>query len=167
MGVGWGSAHSHTGLSSVFGNLLWYTRCIGWGLPNREASSPVCEAFSFGELSMTKSFNRTAVYAVFNQADKSSVSFAEQLLALGIGSRADARPLAMDWASKKYNVALKEGQRGTTFVKVDTDAERAMNRVLQLQCCASCSACGWISHRYAAHVVHLRSESHLVARIHR
>ena len=81
---------------------------------------------------MTKSFNRTAVYAVFNQADKSSVSFAEQLLALGIGSRADARPLAMDWASKKYNVALKEGQRGTTFVKVDTDAERAMNRVLQV-----------------------------------
>ena len=81
---------------------------------------------------MTKSFNRTAVYAVFNQADKSSVSFAEQLLALGIGSRTDARPLAMDWASKKYNVALKEGQRGTTFVKVDTDAERAMNRVLQV-----------------------------------
>lgn len=81
---------------------------------------------------MTKSFNRTAVYAVFNQADKSSVSFAEQLLALGIGSRADARPLAMDWASKKYNVALKDGQRGVTFVKPDTDAERAMNRVLQV-----------------------------------
>jgi nucleoid-associated protein YgaU len=81
---------------------------------------------------MTKSFNRIAVYAVFNQADKSSVSFAEQLLALGIGSRTDARPLAMEWASKKYNVALKEGQRGTTFVKVDTDAERAMNRVLQV-----------------------------------
>jgi len=81
---------------------------------------------------MTKSFNRVAVYAVFNQADKLSVSFAEQLLALGIGSRSDARPLAMEWASKKYNVALKEGQRGTTFVKVDTDAERAMNRVLQV-----------------------------------
>jgi hypothetical protein len=81
---------------------------------------------------MTKSFNRVAVYAVFNQADKSSVSFAEQLLEQGIGSRADARPLAMEWASKKYSVALKEGQRGMTFVKPDTDAERAMNRVLQV-----------------------------------
>ena len=81
---------------------------------------------------MTKSFNRDAVYAVFNLADKSSASFAEKLLALGIGSRTDARPLAMEWASKKYSVAIKEGQRGMTFVKRDTDAERAMNRVLQV-----------------------------------
>ena len=81
---------------------------------------------------MTKSFNRTAVYAVFNQADKSSVSFAEQLLALGIGSRADARPLAMEWASKKYSVKTKMGQRGLTFVKRDTDAERACDRVLAI-----------------------------------
>ena len=81
---------------------------------------------------MTKSFNRVAVFAVFNDADKSSASFAERLLALGIGSRADARPLAMEWASKKYGVAIKEGQRGMTFVKRDTDAERAMNRVLQV-----------------------------------
>jgi len=81
---------------------------------------------------MTKSFNRVAVFAVFNDADNESASFAEQLLALGIGSRADARPLAMEWASKKYNVAIKEGQRGMTFVKRDTDAEKAMNRVLQV-----------------------------------
>lgn len=81
---------------------------------------------------MTKSFNRVAVYAVFNEADKSSASFTERLLAEGIGSRADARPLAMEWASKKYSVAIKEGQRGMTFVKRDTDAERAMNRVLQV-----------------------------------
>jgi hypothetical protein len=81
---------------------------------------------------MTKSFNRDAVFAVFNVADKSSASFAEQLLALGIGSRSDARPLAMEWASKKYKVAIKEGQRGMTFVKRDTDAEKAMNRVLQV-----------------------------------
>ena len=81
---------------------------------------------------MTKSFNRVAVYAVFNEADKSSASFTERLLAEGIGSRADARPLAMERASKKYSVAIKEGQRGMTFVKRDTDAERAMNRVLQV-----------------------------------
>ena len=90
------------------------------------------EAFLFGVLIMTKSFNRVAVYAVFDVADKSSASFAEQLLALGIGSRSDARPLAMEWASKKYKVAIKEGQRGMTFVKRDTDAEKAMNRVLQV-----------------------------------
>ena len=81
---------------------------------------------------MTKSFNRVAVYAVFNEADKSSASFTERLLAEGIGSRADAKPIAIEWASKKYGVAIKEGQRGLTFVKRDTDAERAMNRVLQV-----------------------------------
>jgi hypothetical protein len=81
---------------------------------------------------MTKSFNRVAVYAVFDLADKESASFAESLMSLGIASRSDARPLAMEWASKKYKVALKNGQRGTTFVKRDTDAERAMNRVLQV-----------------------------------
>ena len=81
---------------------------------------------------MTKSFNRVAVFAVFNDADNSSASLAERLLALGIASRADARPLAMEWASKKYGVAIKDGQRGMTFVKRDTDAERAMNRVLQV-----------------------------------
>ncbi len=81
---------------------------------------------------MTKSFNRVAVFAVFNDADKSSASFAVRLMELGIASRSDARPLAMEWASKKYNVAIKEGQRGMTFVKRDSDAEKAMNRVLQV-----------------------------------
>ena len=119
-------------MSRVFDNPSWYTRCIGW-----EASqsvrfpSPVCEVFLL-ELIMTKSFNRVAVFAVFNDADKSSASFAERLLTLGIASRADARPLAMEWASKKYSVAIKEGQRGMTFVKRDTDAEKAMNRVLSV-----------------------------------
>ena len=81
---------------------------------------------------MTKSFNRVAVYAVFDLADKSSASFAERLLAEGIGSRADAKPLAIEWASEKYEAKLKNGQRGVTFVKRNTDAERAMNRVLQV-----------------------------------
>jgi hypothetical protein len=80
---------------------------------------------------MTKSFNRVAVFAVFNDADKSSASFAERLLALGIGSRADARPLAMEWAAKKHGVAIKQGQRGATLPR-DSAAERAMNRVLQV-----------------------------------
>jgi hypothetical protein len=81
---------------------------------------------------MTKSFNRNAVYAVFNLADKSSASFAEQLLEQGIASRAEAKPFAMTWASEKYEAKLKDGQRGVTFVKRNTDAEKAMNRVLQV-----------------------------------
>ena len=57
---------------------------------------------------MTKSFNRNAVYAVFNLADKSSASFAEQLLEQGIASRAEAKPFAMTWASEKYEAKLKD-----------------------------------------------------------
>lgn len=82
---------------------------------------------------MTKSFNRVAVYAVFNDADKSSASFAVRLMELGIASRAEAKPFAMDWASKNHNdEPIKMGQRGMTFVKRDTNAERAMNRVLEV-----------------------------------
>jgi nucleoid-associated protein YgaU len=81
---------------------------------------------------MTKSFNRNAVYAVFNLADKSSASFTEKLLEQGIASRAEATPFAMEWASEKYEAKLKDGQRGKTFVKRNTDAERAMNRVLSV-----------------------------------
>jgi hypothetical protein len=99
---------------------------------SRSYASHVARFFLLEIFIMTKSFNRVAVFAVFNDADKSSASFTERLLALGIGSRADARPLAMEWASKKYGVAIKDGQRGLTFVKRDTDAERAMNRVLQV-----------------------------------
>jgi hypothetical protein len=76
--------------------------------------------------------NRKAIYAVFNFADSSSASCAERLLALGIASRAEAAPLAMEWASTKYREALKQGQRGTTFVRRNTDAERAMYRVLEV-----------------------------------
>ena len=82
---------------------------------------------------MTKSFNRVAVYAVFDLADKSSASFAERLMSLGIASRAEARPHAIEWASKKYsNEPIKQGQRGLTFVKRDTNAERACDRVLEV-----------------------------------
>ena len=81
---------------------------------------------------MTKSFNRPAVFAVFNDADKSSASFAVRLMELGIASRAEAKPFAMEWAAKKHNETIKMGQRGMTFVKRDTNAERAMNRVLEV-----------------------------------
>ena len=81
---------------------------------------------------MTKSFNRPAVFAVFNDADKSSASFAVRLMELGIASRAEAKPFAMEWAAKKHNETIKQGQRGATFAKRDSAAERAMNRVLEV-----------------------------------
>lgn len=77
-------------------------------------------------------FDKQAVFAVFTDADNSSASFADRLLALGVGDRATARPLAMEWAAKKHKETIKQGQRGLTFAKRDSAAERAMNRVLQL-----------------------------------
>lgn len=77
--------------------------------------------------------NRKDIYAVFTDADNQSASFAERLMELGIASRAEAKPFAMEWASKKHNnEPIKQGLQGMTFVKRDTAAERAMNRVLSL-----------------------------------
>lgn len=76
--------------------------------------------------------NRNAIYRIFDLADNSSASFAEQLLALGIASRSDARPFAMEWASKKHREPMKNGQRGLTFTRRGTAAEQAVTRVLQV-----------------------------------
>ncbi len=85
------------------------------------------------------SFNKQAIFAVFKDADDSSASFADRLFKLGVADRATARPLAMEWAlshaqSKKLDAGVKlvKGQRGLTFSKRDTAAERMMNRVLGL-----------------------------------
>jgi hypothetical protein len=82
---------------------------------------------------MTLAINRKAIYAVFTDADNESASFAVRLMELGIASRAEAKPFAMEWASKKNgNEPIKQGLQGPTFVKRDTAAERAMNRVLSV-----------------------------------
>lgn len=80
---------------------------------------------------MNATINKSAVFAVFNDADTSSASFADRLFALGIGDRATAKPLAMEWAAKKYRVAIEKGQRGDKLPR-DSAAEKAMNRVLSL-----------------------------------
>lgn len=72
---------------------------------------------------------KASAFAVFNKADNSSVEFLSQLLPLGIASRTDAKPLVIEWASKKYNCKPYEGQRGLTF-KQGSTARMAMNRVL-------------------------------------
>jgi hypothetical protein len=82
-----------------------------------------------GVHTMSKAINTVAIYAVFNDADNQSASFAERLMALGIDSRAAAKPFAIEWAAAKYNVSVVEGQRGAKLPR-DSAAEKAMNRVL-------------------------------------
>lgn len=77
----------------------------------------------------TFTINTKAINAVFTDADNKSASFTERLLALGIASRADAKPFAMKWAAEKYNVAIEQGARGEKLPR-DSAAEKAMNRVL-------------------------------------
>ena len=72
---------------------------------------------------------KASAFAVFNKADNSSVEFLSQLLPLGIASRADAKPLVIEWAEKKYECKPYMGQRGMTF-KQGSTARMAMNRVL-------------------------------------
>jgi len=72
---------------------------------------------------------KAQAFAVFNKADASSVQFLSELLELGIGSRTDAKPLVIEWASAKYKCKPYKGQRGMTF-KQGSTARMAMNRVL-------------------------------------
>ena len=56
-----------------------------------------------------KAINTIAINAVFEAVDNSSTSFTERLLVLGVCTRAIARPFAMQWAAKKYNVQVVKG----------------------------------------------------------
>jgi hypothetical protein len=73
---------------------------------------------------------KASAFAVFNKADNSSVEFLSELLPLGIASRADAKPLVIEWAEAKYKCKAFKGQRGMTFPQGST-ARMAMNRVLE------------------------------------
>lgn len=73
-----------------------------------------------------------AACEVFELADNSSVSFAKKLSVLGLGTREDAKPIAMAWAAQKYNEAIVQGQRGAKLAKTNSAAERAMYRVLDV-----------------------------------
>ena len=72
---------------------------------------------------------KAAAFAVFKDAENSSASFTERLLELGIGDKATAKPLAMEWAAAKYKAKITQGQRGDMLPR-NSDAERAMYRVL-------------------------------------
>ena len=72
---------------------------------------------------------KASAFAVFNKADSISVEFLSELLPLGIASRADAKPLVIEWAEAKYKCKAFKGQRGMTFPQGST-ARMAMNRVL-------------------------------------
>jgi hypothetical protein len=83
-----------------------------------------------------QTFINKAVFAIFDDADKSALSFAERLLAEGIGDRATARPYTVAWAAAKHGIETKEGQRGLTFVDKDKRkyeaAQQAAKRVLEI-----------------------------------
>ena len=79
--------------------------------------------------------NYTTPAQVFDAAESASVNFAEAMMQLGIGSRAEAKPHALQWASKKYGVPIRTGQRGDGFAR-DTKkgeaAHKAVQRVLDI-----------------------------------
>ncbi len=82
---------------------------------------------------MSASFNKSAAFALFNRIDDASLSFAEQALALGFASASELRPVALEWASQKFGVALREGQRGLTLddrAKQYEAARKAVQRVV-------------------------------------
>lgn len=74
-----------------------------------------------------------SVAAVFNDADNAAADFLARLMAQGIGTRGEAKPFALVWASTKYGCPLAENQRGvgfdTTHAKYEV-ARKAESRVL-------------------------------------
>lgn len=81
--------------------------------------------------------NYTTPAQVFDAAENASVNFAEAMMQLGIGSRAEAKPHALQWASKKYGVPIRSGQRGDGFDRVNGGkkaeaAHKAVQRVLDI-----------------------------------
>lgn len=81
-------------------------------------------------------FNNKAVFAIFDAADNAALSFAERLLAEGIGDKPTARPFAVAWAAHKHGITTKQGQRGITFDSKDKKkleaAQKSVQRVLEL-----------------------------------
>ena len=78
-----------------------------------------------------KAINTIAINAVFELVDNQSTSFTEKLFALGVCTRAIARPLAVQWAATKYGVKVIKGQRGDTLPRFSA-AEQAVKRVLDV-----------------------------------
>jgi len=81
--------------------------------------------------------NYTTPAQVFDAAESASVNFAEAMMQLGIGSRAEAKPHALQWASKKYGVPIRTGQRGDGFDRARGNkkaeaAHKAVQRVLDI-----------------------------------
>lgn len=81
--------------------------------------------------------NYTTPAQVFDAAESASVNFAEAMMQLGIGSRAEAKPHALQWASKKYGVPIRTGQRGDGFDRAPGNkkaeaAHKAVQRVLDI-----------------------------------
>ena len=116
------------GLSRVFGSLLWYNIAVfGIAPPHlRDTLSPSSINHA-KEIHMT-TYNTPA--QVFDAAEEMSVALAEQLMMMGIGSKEEAKPHALQWASKKYGVPIRTGQRGDGFAR-DTKKSEAAHKAVQ------------------------------------
>ena len=82
-----------------------------------------------------KKATTVAVFGVFTRADGAALNFAEELLALGVGDRTTAYPLAVEWASEKFKIKMVEGQRGLGLDQKHTNyntAKSAYRRVLDV-----------------------------------
>jgi hypothetical protein len=130
VGVWWGLADADYALSRVFPNVLCYNRGIGWGNSIGRQRLARQQGFFIGDTQMAKQ-NFTPIQQVFADADAESLSFADRLLSLGIASRSEAKPHAMEWACMTHEgCKIIEGRQGNKLT--DTSAERAMNRVLSI-----------------------------------
>jgi len=128
VGVWWVIADADLLLSRVLLNVLCYNRGIGWGNSIGRQRLARQQGFFIGDIQMAK-HSFTPIQQVFDDADNNAVSYMDRLLTLGIASRNEAKPHAMEWASIKYDTKIIEGRQGNQLPR-DTPAVRAMNRVL-------------------------------------
>jgi hypothetical protein len=78
---------------------------------------------------------------VFDAAEEMSVALAEQLMMMGIGSKEEAKPHALQWASKKYGVPIRTGQRGDGFARTQHDLPTERHSERQEGCEADRRGC--------------------------
>ena len=77
-----------------------------------------------------KAINKQVVFAIFNDADNSTASFATRLFNAGVFDKATARTLAVEWAAAKYGQKVIKGQRGDTLTQ-DSAGLQAVTRVMR------------------------------------
>lgn len=79
--------------------------------------------------------NKDAAFAIFDAINARAEEWSDKLATLGIARRDDARGLVLEWASNRYSVALRMGERGVALdnkAKKYEAAKTAVRRVLDV-----------------------------------